>query len=425
MSPAIPNATRPISRLDRPWTSASTATVVGPLHAPTRQALVEAIARTAERWPESRLGWSIDESGRRWRRPAPAHLDAVADGMVTDLDADPSLDYGRFLTGLVHDKREDRPLAFSVGHDHVALRMSHAIGDGRALVALLSRLLETAATGEPVPFPPRPVMPPFVSALGDFFGRSPKRVLAAARAIRHAPSAAEVATRPWSPQRVTLYQRIPGELAAEVRRWRKTSASGATSAAVGLSLVMRALDLSGVPISPEVRVLYDVRRYLPAQYPELHGNFSVGLLMAMSAAMPAARIAELIARAGAVGRPLTALGAGLMFGRRPPASPVTAPLRPQAELAFTYLGRPLPIERLPWRAGRVPVWSGSVQPAGPQGLTFAVTETGRAVHLSASFHAGVLDTGRIGHALTLMAADPIAVLNGRDSPRPAIENLGV
>ncbi|GGQ40430.1 hypothetical protein [Couchioplanes azureus] len=417
MTPAIRTATRPIGRLDRPWTTASTATVLGPLRAPARQALVEAIARTAARWPESRLGWSIDGAGRRWCRP-PARLDDVADGMVTDLDTDPGLDYGRFLTGLVHDERQGWPLAFSVGHDHVAMRMSHAIGDGRALVVLLSRLLESAATGRPAAFPPRPAMPPFAAALGNFFGRSPRRVLAAARAIRHAPPAAQVATRPWSPRRVTLYHRIPGELATEVRRWRKTSASGATSAAVDLCLIMRALHLSGVPVSPEVRVLYDVRRYLPVSYPELHGNFSVGLLMTMSAAMPAERISDMIARAGAAGRPLTALGAGLAFGARALRSPVTAPVRPRADLAFTYLGRPLPIERLPWRAGSVPVWSGSVQPAAPQGLTFAVTETGRAVHLSASFHANVLDAGRIEQAMTLMAADPIAVLTSR-------ENLGV
>ncbi|MEV6597208.1 hypothetical protein AB0M36_10140 [Actinoplanes sp. NPDC051346] len=413
MTPPIQTPTRAINRFDRPWTSASTATVIGPMHAPTRQALVEAVARTAAAWPESRLDWSIRD--RRWHRPPPARLDDLADGMVADLTADPSVDYGRFLTDLVHDERQRWPLAFSVGHDHVALRMSHAIGDGRALVVLLSRLLETAVTGEPVPFPPRPAMPPFVSALGNFFGRSPKRALAAARAIRHAPPVAEVATLPWSPQRVTLYHRIPGELATEIRRWRKTSASGATSAAVDLSLIMRALALSGVPLAPEVRVLYDVRRYLPARYPELHGNFSVGLLMAMSAAMPAARLSEMIARTGAVGRPLTALGAGLVFSRHPGASPVTAPARPRAELAFTYLGRPLPIERLPWRSGSVPVWSGSVQPAGPQGLTFAVTETGRAVHLSASFHANVLDAERIEHAMTLMTADPISVLTDRTS----------
>lgn len=406
-APQLPR-TFPVALADRPWAPAVTAATVGPLVVPPRDALVAAVERLARELPHGRVGWTLE--GSRWRFD-PDRLAALAESMVHDRSEDPAQDYAGFANAVARDEHLAWPIAVVRAPDHVAVRVSHASGDGRLVAALLAAVVRVASGGE-LPSWPAEISHAYARASATFLRERPVRALAAARAVRPALGARDGrSTVPWAPARETVYARLEPAAFDEVRRWRKQHVPGTSGPALELGLVLRALAAAALPVRPEVLVLFDLRRYLPTGA-HVQGNFVVGVALPLSASTPLPTISALIARANEVGRPLTAFGANLALRRSAGSPPDQVGQPPSIQVAFTHLGRPREIERLPWLPGAHPTWTGSVEPAGPEGLTVAVTETGRALHLNVSFHGNVLDRADVEQAMTLLCADPIGLLVG-------------
>jgi hypothetical protein len=237
---------------------------------------------------------------------------------------------------------------------------------------------------------------------------------AAVRAVRPRlwdRSAAE-ATLPWTPSPRAVYRRTSPETFEALRLWRKEHAPGAGSAPVAFAVLHAALRRQGFDPKRNQLVLFDARRYLPPGA-EVRGNFAVGLDLSVSPPYAPADYAAALERPGTAGRPLTAMVAGMalrpLLSRMPQTT--TAPLRPHPYLAFSHVGRPLNITRMPW-TGPVHerVYCGLLEPAGPEGITFAITEVSNGLQVTASFHEGVTDARLIERALDAATADPLSLL---------------
>ncbi|MDQ1715991.1 MAG: hypothetical protein QOC60_1936 [Frankiaceae bacterium] len=410
---------RRVSSLDRPWARTTNSGIVGPLRVPSRADVIDAIVELSNAFPHSRLSWRLNETATRWLTD-PGAIRDVASGMVASSTDEPAPDYGRFLTALARRTDLAQPASFVLTRDHAALRVSHAVGDGRVVAAFLSGVLSTASTGQLPAWSPTPGIPhPYRKAVVEFFGRSPRRLAELANRPKSTPSPESSEVVSWSPDAVTLYRRASRDAVEAVREWRSRNARGSSMPSIELTLLLRAFRAAGVALRPDVLTLFDARRYVPRDY--VDGNFVVGLLIPATARHTVGEIGAAISATSESGRPLAALGLGLLTHRRPAPTPLTAPSRSAAQLAFTHIGRPQSIERLGFVAGEIPVYAGALDPAGPTGITVATTRTGGTLQLSVTMHANVTDVTAVSHALDLIADDPVALLeDGATRHRPTL-----
>jgi hypothetical protein len=181
-----------------------------------------------------------------------------------------------------------------------------------------------------------------------------------------------------------------------------------------LTLLLRAFAAVEMRLRSEVLVVFDARRYLPRE--QVDGNFVAGLLLPLSAGDSVQRIGAVLTDAAESGRPLTALAAGLVRNRiaRPT---VRSRLVGVPRLAFTHVGRPPAIERLPFLPTAPAMYAGSIDPGDPSGITVATTQTGGSLHLSATFYDQLIRADEVSGALDTLAADPVRLLDDRPVTR--------
>ena len=80
-------------------------------------------------------------------------------------------------------------------------------------------------------------------------------------------------------------------------------------------------------------------------------------------------------------------------------------------LAYTYMGRPPDIARLPWLVDReLPYYMGMLTPSGPNGVTVASTEIGGRMNVSVSFNDNVIKRSEIEALVDLMCTEPVSLL---------------
>ncbi|CAN5747702.1 hypothetical protein BH09ACT8_BH09ACT8_37570 [soil metagenome] len=176
------------------------------------------------------------------------------------------------------------PLTFVRYPSHIGLKISHSVGDGRVFQSVLAAVLQTALTGDVVPWPAQTAGRfPLTAAAFRTFGKRPGLVRAVIK-DRHDhtdPPAPPAPSRPWSPSRRTLYHNMPRERADEIFEWGKQFAPTASRFALQVTLMLRALNQVGSAISSDIRVVVDLRRYLGWRY--IDGNFIAATSMNIDA----------------------------------------------------------------------------------------------------------------------------------------------
>jgi hypothetical protein len=177
-----------------------------------------------------------------------------------------------------------------------------------------------------------------------------------------------------------------------------------------IAVLLRALDLVGMDIDEDVRVIVDLRRYLGWQY--IDGNFVAGVPMRLHSMMSPGELSASMRATMKSGRPLAnqILASTRAGGPGPMPTSVDESARPR--VAFTNMGRSPEIDCLPFDVDLPPVYAGSVPPEGPLGITFLFGESPGLLSLNATFHDNVVDADLIAAALDLAALDPIALLSG-------------
>src|SRR5918998_1048966 len=56
-----------VQRRDRPWLDAYVGALIGPFAMPSTEHIRDAVTALVERYPDSRLNWRLDDTGRRWQ----------------------------------------------------------------------------------------------------------------------------------------------------------------------------------------------------------------------------------------------------------------------------------------------------------------------------------------------------------------------
>jgi hypothetical protein len=387
-------------------------TVCGPFDMPSVTDLERAIAAVVLRYPHSRLGWDLDHLKRRWVIPA-AHHSATMGAVVVERSRAGHTSLGETLDAMVQDRTIDAPLAVFRYEDHFGLRMSHEYGDGRFYDQAIGALMAAAAPGGSVSWNIGPSTRfPLTTAVVRTFATKPARALAAVadRPARPEPTPGgpPPAKVPWVSSRHTVSAVLPNTLREQIIDWGRTAAPGASWFSLLVSMLLRSMEVAGLRIADDVSIVMDLRRFLKQR--DLDGNFVVGVPFNVSFRTAPDAIGDQIKSAVMSGRPVAAQAASAlrMWGRgtAPLAIDPTRPPR----VTFTSVGVPPRINSLPFRAGEPATAAGSVEPEGPHGLTFLVSETPDTCVVTASFHDNVVDPAVIGEALRLARTEPLEVL---------------
>lgn len=393
-----------IERRDRPWVDAYVAAILGPFAMPSADTVRAAVDALIGRYPHSRLNWRVDPAGRRWQ------LDGDTDGLVVERHWNAETSIGRIMDTIAVDDTMRRPLALIRYPNHLGLRMSHSIGDGRIFNTIFSAVMGSALTGDPYPWGARPAgRLPLGRAILRTFGSAPSRLRAAiddrpARA--DAPAAGRVEA--WQPDRRTVFASIPAAEMDDIVRRTKQSNPGSTRAAVQMWLLLRSLRLSGLTVARDVNLVVDLRRYLGQ--PPIDGNFVAGVPLRIDPTLSLDELSAMIRATMASGRPLATQAHSMLRAGRTVPAPDTVDSASPTRVTFSGMGCPPEIAGLPFLPGSPAVYTGSVEPEGPAGLTLLVSETPSTVAITASFHANVIDAAVVNDALTLATGNPHRVL---------------
>lgn len=394
-----------VQRRDRPWAQTDVTIVCGPFQMPTTDALRLAVKELADRYPHSRLTWSLDTSQWRWRG------DRSPDSVVAERDWPMNAPVGAILDGLAADRELSRPLCVIRYPDHIGLKISHSVGDGRVGLTTISAVLRSAMRGEAIPWPVQRagLLPTSRAVLNTFVAR-PGLIRSVVRDRIHtsSPRLEVPSPRPWQQSRRTVHVTFQRDRADEFFEWAQTFAPLASRFALQIALVLRALRCVGLQTSSDRRLIVDLRRYLGWRY--IEGNFVAGVPVRLSDDMDAEELTRSIRTTVSSGRPLA--NHILTSMRRSTTNLIDDSFDGNASprMTFTDLGRSPDIGCLPFRADQPPVYAGSVSPEGPLGITFLFAETPQMVSLNAAFHDNVVDAQLLGEALELAASDPVRLM---------------
>ncbi|MET0898801.1 MAG: hypothetical protein ABWY45_12895 [Mycobacterium sp.] len=407
------NSRRPkVSARDRPWHGAVVSTICGPFDMPSVEDLERAIVAVVQRFPHSRLSWSVDPTTWRWEIPADQHS-GPASAVVVERSRSGHTSMGETLDEMVRDPAV-APLTVFRYEDHFGIRISHEYGDGRFYDQVLGALM-SAATAGPMAWDTRPGSRfPLATAVLRTFGKSPKRVLAAVadRPERPAPPITDYPRPrvPWAAARRTISVSIPDETRRQIIGWGKTSAPGASWFALLVSLLLRSAELSGLRVAEDVSVVMDLRRFLPAGAQDLDGNFVVGVPFNLNYQTPPAEIGAKIRACVKAGRPVATQAASALSRRHGGTAPTEVDPAQLPRATFTSIGVAPRVDALPFRGDAPSFMAGSVEPDGPHGLTFLITETSDTCTVNVSFHDNVIDTTAVEEALRLARTEPLEIL---------------
>jgi hypothetical protein len=397
-----------VQRRDRPWIGAMVSTLVGPCDMPSVADLERAVVTLSQRFPHCRLGWGLDDPKRHWvipTGPGGGKLGAV----VVERSRAGHADLGETLDSMVSDSRVDAPLTLFRFEEHFGLRMSHEYGDGRFYDEAIGALMTVAAGGsESWNMGPTNRFP-LTTALARTFGSDPRRVLAAVadRPQRVVPVASSTPV-PWTRARRTCAAVIPNELREQMIDWGRTAAPGASWFSLLVSMLLRSMEVAGMRVSDDVAIVMDLRRFLRSR--GLDGNFVIGVPFAITYRTSPETIGTMIRSAVTSGRPVAAQAAAALRGWRGGSAPVSFDATRLPRVTFTSVGAPPRMNSLSFRPGEPAVVSGSVEPEGPHGLTFLVSETPDTCAVTASFHENVIDAELVTEALRLAQTEPLEIL---------------
>lgn len=391
-----------------------TVAVIGPV-ADLDEARLAMALREAAGVAAARIALAPRSDTRKWDyRPGDLD-DAVMVCPATD-----TADVGRLLTEVGNRPGERRGVEVFICRDYLVVDYSHGIGDGRFGLTLTSALAGGAD------LPPGALarsLPRHAAwlAAGRHFGAHPRRIPDVLQ-LRRTARAAAALERPQAPRKRQstgpsgarcITAQMAARTVADLRSWASRNAIGATTAAITTALWMAALRSRGVTIDEQVVVLVDCRRYLGRAYAAAHGNFAVGMPVVMPLAPT--EVTAATRRVTDSGWPALTLAYAELTGRKArtvgPAYKPELGLPDRVRLIVSDLGKPTMFDHAPWvRDDRTPLVTAYLQPGGADAVTLLISEVHGARTFTASFYGAMVSPTVIGDALSLMSADPVALL---------------
>ena len=396
-----------MQRRDRPWVDANVTVVCGPFAMPSTTSIRQAVTDIVDRYPESRLRWAFDHTRTRW---IPGRS---VDSVVIERDWDNAPQFGAVLDDMARGDTLQPPLTFVRYPNYFGMKMAHSLGDGPIFMAAVATVLLSAVSGQTAVWPAeRAGRLPLLRAVFRTFGRNPSRLWSAVRdrpQIAQSADSAQPKLLPWTPSRRTIHTIIEPALTAEIYSCAKKAEPGASRFGTLVALLLRALSRAGVPFSENVRVMMDLRGYLGERL--IDGNFVAGVPIRIEGDMSPEQIASTVRITRNSGRPLAnQVVTSIRLGSAPPA-PTTVADHESPQLTFSYLGAPPLVDCLPYLPGQSPTYAASVEPGGPNGLTFLLGHVNGGIIINAIFHDNVVDFAQVEAAVQMVRCDPIGLLS--------------
>jgi hypothetical protein len=413
-----------MSLRDRGWLPVDTVRAVGPLRGITAQAVREALIRLHHGYPHHRLVCQMDTQRYRWATLSGPEFAARAHGMVAEIDARGQSPADAACWRVVDEPLGDRPVFFAICGPFLAMKFSHALGDGRPSNAFLPEIINAAVENR-APVPPflTPVRLPLLRASLRHFGRHPGQLLHAVR-VRRPPvmrAPADELMVAWKPQMAHCTARSTVTMLREWRAWRSANVPEASMASVEFAAIVAALERCGIGTDrPGFVTLIDARRYL-APNQTVDGNFSAGQFLTPQPLTDPRAVDRELKREIATGRTLALMAmrdAHFLLAPAHAAAPrqTTVRTNPRPELTLTHIGRIDALSGIPWDGPQENRQSLSLPtPGGPEAITISIAELFGALHLNATFHSSTFQPEAVGQALNLVCQDPISLLQ----PLPA------
>ncbi|WP_415975827.1 hypothetical protein [Rhodococcus sp. 077-4] len=386
--------------------------------------------------PAARLGLLPDRTSRRWRYDPERLLRAVRqDSPITEDEYDSAM--ADVLS--THDQAE--PISIVVRGDHVVFYMDHGIGDGQMIINISHTLADVTARHGIVPqwaTAARTDRPLAVATL-RCFGSDPRRLLRLLRS-RLRPPARELdlrtkgaATVDGSTNRLVASPSITSsvcvvadaatiECTHELTRWRDAHRPGQSISILFFAALDAALRSQGVVVDDVAKVLFDVRRYLPAHLSTL-ANLSAGIDVALpdttDTAMLSRRWKGIIDSGHPVAN-LVLVSLHSKLGRlRSSSTPETPPpASDTVRLALSDIGRHPRLNDIGFIGESTSAYRAMVAPASHGHVTLTTARLRNSIRVTASFHAEFVDADTIRRALRLACSTPIELLapGSADSP---------
>jgi hypothetical protein len=422
---------RRMSVRDRYFAGTEVTKIVGPVAAPSAEAVRGVLAGMHADRPDAKAFHRLDAAAGRWRPIAGDRFPEWAQDLVIDLAGEDDPD--KTTVRMLAEPMGERPIVIGTGGAYPSIRFNHAVGDAAfinpffigaltaaaAIGVTTGGALTAAAAGDHARYPlPPSTRLPLLRAAANHFARHPGSVLTAARVSRAphvAPSAAEPPL-PWAPAMVQQAARSEPGAARRMRKWRDAHAAGASLGAVFAAATVAAVRKHlPAPARDGLFMLFDARRYLPRGR-IVDGNFVVGEYVPAADPADARAIHQTVAERVRAGRSLAVLAvhhAALVRAGRGAAEPAPAgvPPAPRPHLALSYLGREDEYAGLPWLADYPDRTMMSVaSPDGPEAITFAIEEFGDVLHATTTYHANVFDPAAVAAATAALVGDPAKLL---------------
>jgi hypothetical protein len=405
-----------MTRQDRLLGGHITASAIGPLRLPSRDALVAGLTRIAATGPDARVGLTFG-NGDTWDFDE-ARLAALCESIVQVVPAFEAETATASLNRLADEMDLDRPLTILIAGDYLVQLFEHRIGDGAIMLGLPAALI-AVANGEDVPdwLAGTSSAHPLRDALMTTFAAHPRRALdlvkARGAAIAVDPESVEEA---WAPAYSIEFALGSPEANSAIRAWTKQHDAPVSFTSAVTVMLRRALEASGIVLSNRVTAILDARRYLP-DGAATTGNFITGIPLAVSDPDDPRLVEAALQSTVATARPLAALAAGLAkhaAGEREAALPDTAPVNPRAHVVMSNMGVSRPLENLPWRDGTgIGRSLFSNRPIGPQDISVLMMMIGGNIHLTATFHGNIFSPEKVAMALELVANRPHELFDRR------------
>lgn len=344
-------------------------------------------------------------------------------GDVTDLSRDVTQLHGgdRGTTGpavllrrvLIGQEPDEWPLRVLLHGGFVGIRMSHAVGDGRVLNALVPALLGAAGSA---PHSPGRTRLPLARASLRYLARDPRRLvmmLAVPRPVLPG-TAPDAPLRAWRPDPAAYHVRSREDLLPRLREWRDGHLPGVSVAALLFAATQAAFEESGLaPGHPGLMIQVDARRYLP-RTAVVRGNFSAAQYVEPGDPRNPRAVHEALGVAIAAGRPLTTLAVrdlDALRSHRPAAAPDRVPVDPAPRLTLTHLGRLDHYAALPWACPpEQRVLMSAPTTDGAEGVTVSYAELAGALHVNVTYQRSVFDEAAMCRAADLVCADPVGLI---------------
>ncbi len=422
--------------MDRSFGDSRIIAVAGPVARLDSRDIRTALTAATESTPTPHLALQPSD-GRLWDYRYEIAGDNVSDALTGAEGTADTFDLGKLLTEVRSRPGHRSPLEAVVAGDYLALDFSHCLGDGQLGLMMLAALSSGSnssgsnsarATSLAQGLPSGAAW----TALRRHCRSHPAALVKVFTLRRAHKDVAEPAARPprqienWEAAKVSRCGYMSPAHVNALRHWTVENMAGATEAAVSVALWRAALAAEKVAIDPHIMILFNVRRYLSADYQAAHGNFAVGIALHLPEGSTSAEMTRTMKQVIESGWPAVVLVLAEIKDAvtrwrsrwaKPPAQTLTRSRRTVTEvpdrlrLAVSDLGKLRMFDHVEWAsAGGPPQVTASLEPDGPDGVTMLVSELAGGRTYTASFCSEMVRPEVIQSALDRLCADPIGLL---------------